>query len=126
MPAARRNELIRQTRVEYRWGEPGQDPVLVGLDSKHGYLRFHGSPSEESRAIAPLSVLFAMHLEDHGWTWAVASDNAVTMLSPDGRRALRLGEAVGALLDRDDTDFSWLSRQLLAGGAVELRGVVEL
>lgn len=124
LPASRRDELLAAVHASYHWGAPGQPTVLAGLDGEHGYLRFHGSPSEEGRAIQPLSLLLGEQLADLGWSWAEAEDGAVAMLAPDGRRACRLADAVCRLLDRDDTTFSWWLQRLQTG-ACDLPGVVD-
>lgn len=123
LPAVRRDELLAGVRAGYRWGEPGQTPIIAALDSEHGYLRFHGSPTEEGRAIQPLGLLLGMHLAAQGWSWGEAEDGAIAVLAPDGHRACRLADAVSGLLLRDETTFSWWLQRLQAGGS-DLPGVV--
>lgn len=112
LSASRRDDVTAPVRAGHRWGEPGYPSIVEGLDSEHGYQRYFGSPTELGLAIPSMSVLLGMQLESLGWRWAEGEDGAIAMLSPDGDVACRLLDTVSALLDRDDTNFSWLLEQL--------------
>jgi hypothetical protein len=125
LPAAERDALLRAARRFLGLDADSEAPadLLRSLDATHGYLRYHGSPSEEGRAIPSLAALLGLHLVRSGWQWARSPRGELAVIAPDGRCACVLAAVVMALLQRDDTGFGWLVRSLQQGERPALAGL---